>query len=73
MNRKQRRTFNKTMKGKISADEMTAMNEAAQQIASLSQCNKCKTPLDPKSDHHLDTWKISVIDEKMLLICDECQ
>jgi hypothetical protein len=73
MNRKQRRAFNKTMKGRMSAEEMTAMNEAAQQIASLSQCNKCKVQLDKKNDHHLDTWKISVIDEKMLLICDECQ
>ena len=73
MNRKQRRAFNKSMKGNISAAEMEAMNESMQQIASLSQCHKCKLPLDPKSDHHLDTWKISVIDEKMLLICDECQ
>ena len=61
------------MKDKMTVEEMTAMNEAAQQIASLSQCSRCKLPLDKKSDHHLDTWKISVIDEKMLLICDECQ
>ena len=48
MNRKQRRAFNKTMKGKISTEEMEAMNESMQQVASLSQCSKCKVQLDKK-------------------------
>lgn len=73
MNRKQRRAFNKTMKGKMTADEMEAMNESMQQIASMSACNNCKAELDKKNDHHLDSWKISVVNEKMILLCDECQ
>jgi len=40
MNRKQRRAFNKSMKGNISAAEMEAMNESMQQIASLNKCNR---------------------------------
>jgi len=73
MNRKQRRAFNKQMKNEMTADEVTEMNEAAQQIASLNVCHKCRAELDKKNQHHLDNWRISVIDEKMLLTCDECQ
>ena len=73
MNRKQRRAFNKSMKGDISADEMVDMNESIQQIASMSACNNCNEELDKKNDHHLDNWKISIVDEKMILLCDKCQ
>lgn len=73
MNRKQRRAFNKSMKGHISAEEMEEMNESMQQIASMSVCNSCSKELDKKNDHHLDNWKISVVSEKMILLCDECQ
>ena len=68
MNRKQRRAFNKTMKGKMSAEEMNAMNESMQQIAALSSCNNCGEILDKKNSHHLDSWKISIINEKMILL-----
>ena len=60
------------MKGNISAEEMAAMNESMKQIASMSVCNNCNKALDKKNDHHLDNWKISVVDEKMILLCDEC-
>jgi hypothetical protein len=73
MNRKQRRAFNKSMNGKMTAEEIVAMNESMQQVASLSKCNKCNKELDQKNDYHLDTWKISTVGEKMLLLCDECQ
>jgi hypothetical protein len=73
MNRKQRREFNRSMKGKITAEEMEAMNESMEQIASLSHCSKCNNQLDNKNQHHLDNWKISVINEKMILVCDECE
>ena len=73
MNRKQRRAFNKSMKGNISAEEMEEMNESMQQIASMSACNNCNEELDEKNDHHLDNWKISIVDEKMILLCDKCQ
>ena len=73
MNRKQRRAFNKSMKGNISAEEIEEMNESMQQIASMSVCNSCNKELDKKNDHHLDNWKISVVGEKMILLCDECQ
>ena len=73
MNRKQRRAFNKSMKGNISAEEMEEMNESMQQIASMSVCDNCNEELDKKNDHHLDNWKISVVNEKMILLCDECQ
>ena len=73
MNRKQRRSFNKTMKTEMTADEMVDMNESMQQIASMSVCNNCNEELDKKNDHHLDNWKISVVNEKMILLCDECQ
>ena len=73
MNRKQRRAFNKAMKGKMTTEEVKAMNESMQQIASLSLCSGCGMALDKKNNHHLDTWKISVVNEKMILLCDECQ
>lgn len=73
MNRKQRRSFNKTMKTEMTADEMVDMNESMQQIASMSVCNNCNEELDKKNDHHLDNWKISIVDEKMILLCDACQ
>jgi hypothetical protein len=73
MNRKQRRSFNKTMKTEMTADEMVDMNESMQQIASMSACNNCNEELDKKNDHHLDNWKISIVDEKMILLCDACQ
>tara|TARA_R110000851_G_scaffold23602_1_gene68973 strand:+ start:221 stop:442 length:222 start_codon:yes stop_codon:yes gene_type:complete len=73
MNRKKRRDFNKSMKSKTAADEMIDMNESIQQIASMSMCNNCKEVLDKKNDHHLDNWRISVVDEKMILLCDSCQ
>ena len=73
MNRKQRRSFNKTMKTEMTADEMVDMNESMQQIASMSACNNCNEELDKKNDHHLDNWKISIVDEKMILLCDKCQ
>jgi hypothetical protein len=61
------------MKGKMTAEEIVDMNESMQQVASLSKCNKCDEVLDKKNDHHLDTWKISIVGEKMILLCDECQ
>jgi len=73
MNRKKRRDFNKSMKSKTAADEMIDMNESIQQIASMSVCNSCNETLDKKNDHHLDNWRISVVNEKMILLCDECQ
>ena len=73
MNRKKRRDFNKSMKSKTAADELVDMNESIQQIASISVCNSCNEVLDKKNDHHLDNWRISVVDEKMILLCDECQ
>lgn len=73
MNRKQRRAFNKSMKGQMSAEEIEELNQSMNQIASLGKCNSCNSILDKKNNHHLDTWTISVIDEKMILICDKCQ
>jgi hypothetical protein len=73
MNRKKRRDFNKSMKSKTAADEMIDMNESIQQIASMSMCDNCKEVLDKKNDHHLDNWRISVVGEKMILLCDSCQ
>jgi len=72
MNRQQKREFNRKNKN-ISAEEVNATQDAAELISSMEQCHKCKATLDKKNQCHLDNWRISVIDEKMLLTCDKCQ